>query len=356
MALRMAAMGAALSKRKAPRFGHHAQLLPQRVEIGALRLVLQSRIEVHENFAADRRIAGFECFLDGPRRVEVDGGVHGAQCMLQSLGIGRLLPDLDVGEQTEDRAAPIGAAPTVGVVEPLVARFRQSPRHPLDELAPDELIREIARMNARDALDIDSKTFGEPVVPHLERRKSQMHHFVHHHPVGNERGLVRFGPHADADRGRIAPGLPIGNAAAIGRQHEKLQLRHRKPAVVARHRLGRALDPGKQFDLCQFQLARPEPDGDLAAADLKCLVRQPVEGRIGHDLAVEGVLRAHGHLAPERGAASHGRQRGQHCAARECGRHIGGSWGLRVEPIRGRRAEGPIWQPVTELCWVDLAS
>jgi hypothetical protein len=61
---------------------------------------------------------------------------HTWQRVLEAAPIVRLLADLDVGQQPEERAAPIGASPGARAVEPAVTRAGQALRQTVDELSP----------------------------------------------------------------------------------------------------------------------------------------------------------------------------------------------------------------------------
>ncbi|HEY3655375.1 MAG TPA: hypothetical protein VGL34_10310 [Steroidobacteraceae bacterium] len=49
---------------------------------------------------------------------------NGSQGVLQTAAIFRLLPYLHVGDETIERAAPIGARPRMGSIEALIAGLR----------------------------------------------------------------------------------------------------------------------------------------------------------------------------------------------------------------------------------------
>ena len=55
--------------------------------------------------------------------------VHGSHRVAQTQSVRSLLANLDVGQQAEQRSAPVSAAPRMRVIQTLVASARQSVRH-----------------------------------------------------------------------------------------------------------------------------------------------------------------------------------------------------------------------------------
>ena len=67
-------------------------------------------------------VAGLEDLANRPVLIDRAACVDdGSQCVFKTFLIVGSLPDGDVGQQTELRSSPVGAAPGVGAVEALVA-------------------------------------------------------------------------------------------------------------------------------------------------------------------------------------------------------------------------------------------
>ena len=109
--------------------------------------------------------------------------MHAAHGVLQAKLVAGGFADFDVGEQAEHRAAPIFAAPGVGIVEAAVAGLRQALRHVAHHRLPDFRRREIAGLHPRDRFDIDGKPLRQPGVALRQVGQGEVHHLVHHHPV-----------------------------------------------------------------------------------------------------------------------------------------------------------------------------
>ena len=69
------------------------------------------------------------------------------------------------------------------VREPVDARLRQALRHVAHHRRPDLGFGEIAALHPRNRLDIDRESFRQPGLAVTQVGQSQVHHFVHHHPV-----------------------------------------------------------------------------------------------------------------------------------------------------------------------------
>lgn len=91
--------------------------------------------------------------------------------------------NLYIGEQAEQRAAPIRSSPRVRVIEPRITGLRQSLRHRIDQFGPYGGSLAISRPDARDAFHLRRNTFGQPRMLGTDFRQRQMNHLMHHHPI-----------------------------------------------------------------------------------------------------------------------------------------------------------------------------
>ena len=104
--------------------------------------------------------------------------------------IAGLFADLDIGQQAEHGAAPIGASPAVGAVEAAVARLGQALLHVAQHVAPDLLRGELPGLDPGDRLDIGGKALGQPDMRRMHVGQRKMRHLMHGLPVVGEFGLV----------------------------------------------------------------------------------------------------------------------------------------------------------------------
>src|SRR4051794_37587152 len=102
-------------------------------------------IQLRENGHTGRLVPGLHHLFERPARgVRTPAIVDAAERLLEPHAVLGALVDLDVGEEPEERAAPVDAAPRVRVIETTIARAGQSVRKPLGEAAPGVLLRQEA--------------------------------------------------------------------------------------------------------------------------------------------------------------------------------------------------------------------
>src|SRR4051812_45119600 len=90
----------------------------------------------------------------------------------------RPLSYFDVGEETKDRPAPIGAAPGIGALEPFVPARGLPFARLAQEIAPHRIARNDAGARADDRLEIRGESFFEPAMGRAERGESNVDHLV----------------------------------------------------------------------------------------------------------------------------------------------------------------------------------
>src|SRR5882724_11872149 len=100
-----------------------AEARPEVGEVWSGGGAAEFRVKFVEDLGAGGAIADFEDAGDVPVLGAIAaGGEDGADDVVDRLMILRLVTDAEVGQEPEHRAAPIGAAPGMGVVEAAVAR------------------------------------------------------------------------------------------------------------------------------------------------------------------------------------------------------------------------------------------
>ncbi len=103
-------------------------------------VLLMRLVECGEDFGAGGFVGDGEGAVDRPVVVDgAAGGGDGAEGLLEALTVFGLLAELDVGEEAEAGAAPVGAGPGGGMVEAAVAVAWIALRHVADHVGPDEL-------------------------------------------------------------------------------------------------------------------------------------------------------------------------------------------------------------------------
>src|ERR1700744_1095786 len=129
-------------------------------------------------------IADFQSARQRP--LVIDGstsGDYGAQSSLQSLAIAGCDANLNIRYQAEESAAPVGAAPGVGAVEPLVARLGFALAHAVEHVAPDLLCWQFTSLHTCDWFDVSGQTFFHPVLIIRQRGKGSVNKLVRDGPV-----------------------------------------------------------------------------------------------------------------------------------------------------------------------------
>ena len=119
-----------------------------------------------------RTVTDLECARQWPIVIDsAAGGNDSAKCVLQTLAIAGSDADLHIGHQAEERAAPVGAAPGVRVVQAFVARLRFTFPHAVEHVAPDLFCGKLAGLHTRDGLDVSGQPFFHPVLVVRQRRE-----------------------------------------------------------------------------------------------------------------------------------------------------------------------------------------
>src|SRR5580658_9508641 len=103
--------------------------------------------------------------------------------MLQATAVSRPLPELHIGKQTENRAAPVGASPGAGMVETTVARSGLTLWHVMHYVRPNSRRAETPGLGTRDRLHVGSEALLDPMVLPRHQGKSQVYKFMGHGPV-----------------------------------------------------------------------------------------------------------------------------------------------------------------------------
>ena len=157
-----------------------------------------------------------------------------------------LLADADVGEEPEEGAAPVGAAPGVGVVEAAVAGFGEAVGHAFDEVAPEALFGDLADADAGDGFEVVGHSFAHPGIAAGELRLGEVEHFVGEHPVGDEFVVVGAGAEANVDAVAVVFDTSPDGGGAGGEEMDGDGF-YGVAAVEMGECGGGALDPGGEF-------------------------------------------------------------------------------------------------------------
>src|SRR5215470_12409050 len=142
--------------------------------------------------------------------------------------------DFNVGQETKERASPIGARPGVCMVEPLVAGLWKSLMEIPDEFEPHAMSVEVAGADARDRFDVCRKTFFDPMMIVFDGWEAQMDHFVGQHPVIGKIGHRCVGADVNTNQTSITLSESFSTAHGVsGSRHDaEVKLRHREAAVI----------------------------------------------------------------------------------------------------------------------------
>src|ERR1700722_4306572 len=99
-------------------FGFDAKLLPHSGKIDRHRIVSHLGIEIGQNRDPYGFVAKLKGFFKIPILTYIAASIeNAAQRVLQSHFVVCLFANLDIGEEAEERTTPIGAGPSVRVVE-----------------------------------------------------------------------------------------------------------------------------------------------------------------------------------------------------------------------------------------------
>src|SRR5450631_2703865 len=166
---------------------------------------------------ADGSVAHRKHPLDWPVRHEATA--RPGDCPQRSLQADAIIgaaTNFNVGQEAEERSAPIGSAPGVRMIESAITRLRQSVWHRACFVSPHLRSISIARLRTSDAFDVHRQAFREPYMLGANIRQRQMSHLVHEHPIIEELGLRHFAADSKADeRSMRAEGRAMANAARV---------------------------------------------------------------------------------------------------------------------------------------------
>src|SRR5579863_2487851 len=218
------------------------ELAPELGQVGTDGLILHLGVEIGQDRSTRRRIARRQHTLDRPIRYKPAALLgNGSDGILQPESIVGLSMNVDVRQQAEYRTAPVRASPGVRVVETAVARLGETARHRAHLLGKDVLLRAVAGLLARNALDVDGEPLRQPGVLVSYIRQREMSHLVHQDPIV---GQLRFGHvttnlHANVSAA-VAERLSRYHATAWFGHDADTQTARWKATVVARHDVQRS--------------------------------------------------------------------------------------------------------------------
>jgi hypothetical protein len=125
--------------------------VPERLQIDLHGCRPPLLIQLAEHRHTGGAVAAAQCLAKLPALLERASILEDrTQRILQAEVIVTALADLDIGDQAEQRATPIGACPARRVVETAILRARQSIGHLQNKLSPDTLRRELPGTGACD--------------------------------------------------------------------------------------------------------------------------------------------------------------------------------------------------------------
>ena len=162
--------------------GNDAEIAPERVHVDLLATHRKPLDEIAEHLRAGRLLGGDDHFGRRPH----DGGVAAfsddvTNDVVEGLLVSGRAANADVGEEHEERAAPIASSIDRAERE-LRARTRDAALHRVRERGPHRELRAPPRAGAQDRLVVGRETFGEPAAV-AERGKSEVGHLVNEHPI-----------------------------------------------------------------------------------------------------------------------------------------------------------------------------
>jgi hypothetical protein len=116
-------LGSRIVQRNIVTFGLDSQAVPQCGEIRAYRRHAHLRVELLEHGDADGIISRLECAIQRPLAFySAAGSKNSSERVDEPAFVVGALANFNIGEQTEHRATPVSAAPTVRAIKSLVAR------------------------------------------------------------------------------------------------------------------------------------------------------------------------------------------------------------------------------------------
>ena len=172
-------------------------------------------------------------------------GHDAAQRVVEGAAVVRALADLHVGQQVEERAAPVGPAPAPRAVQPAVARAREPLGQAGHETGPGVFRRDLPGARARDRLEVRRQPLLQPALRPRQVGKPEVRHLVRENPIALEVVLGGLGAEPDHDRrSAVAERRAEADRPPAARQHQHGHARERERAVHAGDRPRGALGPG----------------------------------------------------------------------------------------------------------------
>src|ERR1700678_1013573 len=164
--------------------------------------------------------------------------------------------NLNIREETEERAAPIRSSPGVRVVETFISSGGESLMEVSHQFEPHFRRVYVLRSYARDRLYISCDPLFNPMVVVCNGRKSEMHHFMGQHPVGAEILGSRVAADVNGYESALFPkSAAVSNTFSISRNNAQQNMWDWKMAIIGAHRFGCPLNPPEQFFLGDLKRA-----------------------------------------------------------------------------------------------------
>ena len=125
--------------------------------------------------------------IEGP--VVVDGAAfcdHSAQGILQAFAIACLAADFDVGDEAEERAAPVGATPGMGSIDARITGPGLALAHAMHHVSPDLLRLQFPGHDAGKRFNVSRDSLFHPMLIVGQRGERRVHQLVGRDPVIRE--------------------------------------------------------------------------------------------------------------------------------------------------------------------------
>ncbi len=215
---------------------------------------------------AHRAVSRFERLLEGPPGPHVAACLeHAAEGVVERALVSRTLPDLEVREKEEERAAPVRPPPRVREVEAPVAREGKAVRQALEEALPKIVGRQQADSRARDRLDVRGHPLHEPCVALRKRGRGEVDELVREHPVpGEVRGSRRLSERDGDMRSEVVRPAGTDSASPSG-PHVESRFGHGKPPEDAGDGVRGVFDPRDELGTGERRRVRTDRHDDLAS-------------------------------------------------------------------------------------------
>src|SRR5439155_9263033 len=206
------------------------------------------RVQLFEHLRSHCAVADLQRALQRPAIRDAPSTRHKRpKRVLESEAVAGPLPDLGVGEQPEQRAAPVGAAPGVRLIESLVASLGEPLRQSAHEVPPHLLRAQLTGPRAHDRLDVGGETFLRPKMTAPQRGKPEMDQLVYELPARVRLGKINFRAEQEEDRcASDAAGAAV-DLMPRRRQDQQKRAVDREAPEVARDEHRAASNPAEQF-------------------------------------------------------------------------------------------------------------